>query len=463
MLNFETATKEYLTENPDLSGVDSYEQTLDILEEKSKEDLVARLKKLDEELPIEERIKRLEQSKEEVKKNDKYLNKPIRLTDIKPEDVKLDWIWETFIAKGHTTLLSASPKDGKSTFIRCFLKSLTKGEEFCGEPITKSNVLVISEESKTEWYEEGGNFELLDESLNLWIWARPYSGNLSKKEWVDFVIDVLAFCKENNIDMVILDTLTAFWPVLNENDNSEASQALKAFYALTENNIAVFLIHHDSKHGGLNGKSIRGASSILQFPDQALMFSRLEGTNENSSQRVLKFRGRLKDDDAPIVINYDVNKFQYSLNPGSIHEVSKDYKIKVILTILEKSEIPLSTDNISELWDETFQGKRPNIRSFRRYISTLTYAQQIRVVEERVIVKKLTPFYGLINKEYVNGQSLLHSESSVSAVDVSNEISKDSEIEVDRSNEEIDKNVLNNNGQITKDRHESGKGKEPPF
>src|SRR3972149_8099883 len=155
----------------------------------------------------------------------KFINRPILLRDIKSDDVKRVWIWETLIAKGHVTLLSASPKDGKSTLIRCFLKALLKEEEFAGEPVTKCNVLVISEESKSEWHEEGESFDLLDESLNLWIWARPFFGNLSKQEWVDFITKTLTFCKEKQIDLIIMDSITAFWPVLNENDNSEATQA----------------------------------------------------------------------------------------------------------------------------------------------------------------------------------------------------------------------------------------------
>jgi len=352
------------------------------------------LKKTEEELKVSDP----EGKKEE---QSKFVNKPMLLRDISPDEVKKVWIWETLIAKGHVTLISASPKDGKSTLIRCFLKALLNNEEFAGEPVTKCNILVISEESKSEWHEEGDNFGLLDESLNLWVWSRPFFGNLSKKEWVDFIAGAVDFCKEQSIDLMIMDSITAFWPVLNENDNSEATQALKAFYAFTENNIAVFLVHHDNKAGGSNGKSIRGASSILQFVDQAIMFGRLEGTNENSVQRVLKFRGRLREDDMPIIINYDLNEFQYNLNPGSLYEVSKKYKTDVILKILEQSEKPLSVNDLHNLWDETYQGKKPNVRSFRRYIDSLKYQEFVRIVEHQVIIKKKTPFYGLKNREYV--------------------------------------------------------------
>ena len=366
-----------------------------------------------------------EEQERQEEKQSKFINRPILLRDIKSDDVKRVWIWETLIAKGHVTLLSASPKDGKSTLIRCFLKALLKEEEFAGEPVTKCNVLVISEESKSEWHEEGESFDLLDESLNLWVWARPFFGNLSKQEWVDFITKTLTFCKEKQIDLIIMDSITAFWPVLNENDNSEATQALKAFYAYTESNMAVFLVHHDNKAGGSNGKSIRGASSILQFVDQAIMFSRLEGTNENDTQRVLRFKGRLKENETPIVINFDKNNCQYLLSPGSVYEVSKEHKMEVVLTNLEKSSKPLSLVNLHDLWDETFQGKKPVRRSLERYINSLVFKNLVRIVEEQVIGKKKTPFYGLVGVDYLLATELPYTTPPTV---VSSQLTDDSEI-----------------------------------
>src|SRR3990167_1555753 len=125
-------------------------QRLKEYEEKRDKAANEKLAKLDEEFPLEDRIlavtemkakERLEKEiadleEYEVKKTEersKFINQPILLREITDDEVKKVWIWETLIAKGHITLISASPKDGKSTFIRCFLKALLNEEELAGE------------------------------------------------------------------------------------------------------------------------------------------------------------------------------------------------------------------------------------------------------------------------------------------------------------------------------------------
>ena len=72
------------------------------------------------------------------------------------------------------------------------------------------------------------------------------------------------FIYQHNIGMVVLDTLSRYWNVRDENDNAGVVREVSPFLDLAhETGCTVVLVHHESKSGGENGRGIRGASSLL--------------------------------------------------------------------------------------------------------------------------------------------------------------------------------------------------------
>ena len=327
-------------------------------------------------------------------------NIPTLLKDLATEHEGYEWIWENAIAKGHTTILSALFKSGKSTLLRCLLRAMTNEEEFIGQPTKKSNVLIITEESKNEWIEKRETFEL-DGDLPIWIWSRPYFTKLKYTEWVDFVTkDIFSFCDDNEIDMVVVDTVSTFWAVTQENDSMDMEQNLKPFIVLTEKNIAVLLLQQDNKQGGNHGRQMRGSTALPGFADELITFNRPQG-DDKTRRREIDFYGRLYNAEEKLVITL---KEDNTYDPGIERwKFSKSERIRIVMEIVTNAKNPLTNIKIRESWDETLYGNKPSEDSILRYTKELTAENLLRVVEEVFVgvkTNRKVPSFGLKDKVY---------------------------------------------------------------
>jgi hypothetical protein len=323
-------------------------------------------------------------------------NRPVLLSELKAEDYKKSWIWEGYIAKGGITLLTADPKAGKSEFIRGLLRAIENEVEFIGQPTTKTNVLVISEEPVADWVEKREEFGF-ENKLKFWIWPQPFLVKIKLKLWESFFQEVLDFCKENEVEFIIFDTISKNWPVANENDATQVTDALRPTYLWQKNNLAVLLVHHDNKTGGAFGKNIRGSSAIAGFGDMNMSYGRLEGAHMSDRKRVLNISGRYSNAEGNVVIEWqDDLSYKYI---GDRFSVSKSGRIEVILGIFQKDTTKThDTTSIKSNWDLTRFGTPPSLRTIQRYVTELYYQNKLTIIEEKVVVRKKTPFYALTGK-----------------------------------------------------------------
>jgi len=338
-------------------------------------------------------------------------NCPILLSTIKAEDLKKEWIWEGYIAKGFFTLLTAPPKVGKSEFIRGFLKAVEDEKEFVGQPTTKINVLVISEEDKSDWVEKRDEFDITDK-LNIWVWSKPFLTKIKLQVWEEFHQEVLDFCIENKIELVIMDTISKFWPVNDENDATQINDAMRPSYLWTRANLAVLVIHHDNKHGGNFGANIRGSSAIAGFADMLISYGRMEGANNADRKRVLKISGRFSNAEDNIVVEWqDDLTYKYI---GDRYSVSKSGRIEVILNIFNSTCDSISMSHVKNQWDITRFGNPPSLRTIQRYINELIDRDILLVTCDKIISGKKTRFYA--RKGYYSEQKELPATKDSSRV-----------------------------------------------
>lgn len=377
--------------------MDDYQIRIAEADQKKEEEAKKKLEDLEKEWPLKKRVKDLERSKrldkffkdrefwkqmaEDARDISNTLGsvvsqsfistEPVPLASLSVDTTPVEWIWEGFLARGHLTLLSALWKSGKTTFLTGLLAHLQSSKDYCSKPTFNCKVLVISEESNHIWARRRDDASLQSE---VWIHSRPVKSRLTYGEWKQFLDKELTFCKKENIDLIIVDTLSAFWPVQNENDASNVHSALLPINALTESNIGVLLVHHHRKGGGDQGQAARGSGVLGSAVDVMVDFERMNG-EATTTQRKLTTYSRFEETPKQIVLDFIDNTY---ITLGTPAEVNKTEKLNKILTIFDDYPNGVTIQGIFDNWDSELLGPRPNKRTLQRYVSELVEKFQLR-------------------------------------------------------------------------------------
>lgn len=201
-----------------------------------------------------------------------------------------------FLARLH--ILSAFMKSGKTEFILQMIYALLRGEDFIGLPTKKSRVLLITEMAETDVLKTFRKLGHTPEG-SLFIHGREAGPFTLDKVGM---AQLASFVKENHIDLVVVDVISRFWTVPDENSATEVEKALLPLLQLCgSTGAAILLAHHETKAGGEHGRGIRGSGGIFGTVDQALMLGR-HGTSK--TQRVLKTLGRFPESPEELLLDY---------------------------------------------------------------------------------------------------------------------------------------------------------------
>jgi hypothetical protein len=258
------------------------------------------------------------------------------------EPSPIEWVWEKFIALGDLFIIAAFMKVGKSTFVYSLALSVARGDDCLGFPTRQGGVLILALEEHPREVELRLRKLGMREDDPIYVHSGPLPN--TKEE----LAAIRSFIKENNIGLVLLDSLPFWWNVQSENDNAEVMKQTKPLLELArETGAAVGLIHHESKYGGRDdngankgdGKSIRGAGALLGNVDQAILFDRRHGGSSN--QRVLKTIGRHSESPRELIIELEGNTslsdqaspYHY-LVLGSPEELTKTANIEKVKAVL---------------------------------------------------------------------------------------------------------------------------------
>jgi len=284
---------------------------------------------------------------------------PIPLDQLGPSEPP-DWIWHNYIARGHSTLLCGLWKGGKSTLLAHLLHDLEHGGPLSPEPIG-APVLVLTEEGPSHWMRRRDDLGL---GGNTHIQRPTALGRPKMKDWIEFLGQVAEGVKSTGYAMVVIDTLSAFWPLEDENDAAAMGAALAPLRLVTDAGAALLMVHHPRKGDGTQGTASRGSGALPGFVDMILELRRFTNDPDEAGDRRRKLAAYGRFDDTPPEVVIELTEHGYILE-GSPAEVRTKDRTAKIIALLPKGEPGMNANEVMDAYPEKI-----SIRSVRSLLNS---------------------------------------------------------------------------------------------
>jgi len=264
-------------------------------------------------------------SKREVGKETNF--NPLSAADLlsrQPEEIS--WIWKTLIAKGILFFLVAFMKIGKSTFSYKLAIAIAQGIPFLELETLKGGVLILAvEEHPRDVVRRLRRFGMRPEDPIYVHTGRLQNNEITIKALRDFIL-------EKGIILVLVDSLSRYSNVRDENDNAGVIREVSPLLDLArETGAAIGLIHHERKSGGEDGRNIRGGSALFGLVDQAIILERRQG--EVNNQRLIKTLGRYDESPRELVIELVGDEYKVLGTPEEMGEAQALAKAREALSV----------------------------------------------------------------------------------------------------------------------------------
>lgn len=262
--------------------------------------------------------------------------KPVALSEfLAGPPPPLAWVWEPYLPVGSLSLLTAYMKVGKSTFAYPLALAVMRGTPFLGTPTTQGPVLILAVE------EHARDARLRMERFGA-TRADPCHIHSGRLDPASFAV-IRTFVKEHGVRLVLLDTLSSYWQIHDENDNAEIIRRVSPFvYLAHETDAAVVLIHHERKSGGVAGHAIRGGSSLFGLVDQSLSLEKRLGGGGTENQRVLKALGRYDESPSELILELDGDKYRAIGTPEQFTLAARQAVVLGLLT-----DVPQTVESLA--------------------------------------------------------------------------------------------------------------------
>jgi hypothetical protein len=251
---------------------------------------------------------------------------PVSAQDLLNEgQEQITWIWQSFLPQGALALFSAYMKVGKSTFLYPLALSIAQGQPFLDYQTTATGVLILAVEERPADVKN----RLIDLGLQPQDRLYVHRGTL---DYGEATIEALrSFIIDYGIGFVLLDTLSRYWQIRDENDNAEIVRRLNPLLDLArQTGCTILMVHHDKKDGGESGRSIRGGSALFGLVDQALLYDRPPGGNKTC--RILRTLGRYSESPSDLVVEWNGKEFK---NQGSASDFAQQALINKVWDVLD--------------------------------------------------------------------------------------------------------------------------------
>jgi hypothetical protein len=286
---------------------------------------------------------------------------PVALSKLAAEDVGDLWDWQGLLAFGGLTLFHSLWKCGKTTALAHFIKAKERGGILFGQAVRAGGVLLISEEPAHLWISRRDEMQLGDHVLTL---LRPFKSKPKIGMWERFIEYAAKICNDEGLKTVLIDTLSATWPVVDENDAGLVTEAMFPLRALADKGIAVMGVHHPRKSDGDQATASRGSGALPAAVDIIIEFRRFNPADRRDRRRVLTCYSRYAKTPDEVVVELKPDGMIYHVL-GDRQEANEKQRVTTMLQILPDTPPGLTPDEIETKWPEP----KPSKRSIQAWLS----------------------------------------------------------------------------------------------
>jgi len=256
------------------------------------------------------------------------------------------WLWRGYLVRGGVTLLTSLWKTGKTTLLSVLLDRMREGGTLAGQPVSKSRVVILSEESPVQWRLRAGKLTFGDSSTFL---CRPFRGKPRREDWSDLINQLIVLHQSEGLDLIVIDPLASFLPGRDENSAATMLETLTPLQRLTAVGVCVLLIHHPRKHLSPAGTIARGSGALNAFVDISLEMERFAPADDLDRRRRLRAYSRFEQTPRHAILELNEAGTDYMYH-GDFAQVECRTGWERVQRFLETAPCKLSRDEIREDW-----------------------------------------------------------------------------------------------------------------
>ena len=212
-----------------------------------------------------------------------------------------------YFERGKTSDIVAKPKDGKTTFILLGIQALRRGETFLDLPTKAVPVLYLTEQTKRSFRDKLRTVGIIEGDDFHVFFVTDYHG----WDWPDICQVVREECQRLSIGLLVIDTLSKWAKINDEDDAGEALRVCGPVQLIAEDNVAVVTLRHAGK-GVTQIKEVvdagRGSSAFPGEFDLCTVLSRPRGGGHPNRRQL---RTVAREDNVPPTLMIELKDGTY--------------------------------------------------------------------------------------------------------------------------------------------------------